>query len=151
MARIEEGTESMTGETTTPAVQEFATGAVRGTDRNGVRYDLLPRVAMRRLAETCAEGAAKYGDHNWLHGMPSGDMLNHALAHVFDYLDGDRSEDHLAHAIWNLCGVLHNEERRPDMHAGLLGPGGTLTEEIRATLAEHAIRKGSGGDRPAVS
>jgi hypothetical protein len=94
----------------------FATGAVRGTDRDGQRYDLIPHVGLRRLAETCAEGAVKYGEGNWLKGIPSSDLLNHALAHVHAYAAGDRGEDHLAHAAWNLFVVMHNEERRPDLH-----------------------------------
>lgn len=35
----------------------FSTGAVRGTDANDVRFDLITPVGLRRLAETCAEGA----------------------------------------------------------------------------------------------
>lgn len=32
-----------------------------------------------------------------------GSVLNHALAHIYKYLDGsDRSEDHIGHAIANL-------------------------------------------------
>jgi len=36
----------------------FATGAVRGTDADGERWDLITPIALRRLAETCAEGPA---------------------------------------------------------------------------------------------
>jgi hypothetical protein len=76
-------------------VERFATGAVRGTDVKA-RYDLIPLVGLRRLAETCAEGAGKYGENNWARGIPSSNVINHALAHIANYLDGDRTEDHLA-------------------------------------------------------
>jgi hypothetical protein len=93
----------------------FATGAVRGTDANGERWDLITPIGLRRLAETCAEGVAKYGEHNWARGIPASVMLNHALRHIYLYLAGDASEDHLAHAAWNILGVCHFEEAMPDM------------------------------------
>ena len=64
---------------------------------------------------TMAEGAAKYGDNNWERGFPINDILNHALAHVFKHLSGDRTEDHLGHAAANLLMAIHTEamnERR---------------------------------------
>lgn len=94
---------------------QYATGAVRSADAEATRYDLVSHVGMRRLAETCAEGAAKYGDRNWEKGMPVTVMLNHGLRHIFMYLAGDASEDHLAHAAWNLFGAMHMEELRPDL------------------------------------
>jgi len=53
----------------------FATGAVRGTDADGERWDLITPIGLRRLAETCAEGAAKYGERNWQKGIPASVML----------------------------------------------------------------------------
>lgn len=88
----------------------FESGAVRGTDRSGVRWDLLPFRGLRRVAETCAFGAAKYGPDNWRKGIPQEDLLNHAIAHLADWREGDESEDHLAHAAWNLLVMIHNEE-----------------------------------------
>jgi len=93
----------------------FATGAVRSTDADSVRFDLITPIGLRRLAETCAEGARKYGDHNWTRGIPASVMLNHAIRHIYLYLAGDDSEDHLAHAAWNLLGVCHFEEVLPEM------------------------------------
>lgn len=81
----------------------------------GVRYDLISPIGLRRIAETYAEGSQKYGDHNWLKGMPASDLLNHALAHLNDFKRGDTSEDHLAHAAWNLIAMMHFQETRPDM------------------------------------
>jgi hypothetical protein len=62
-----------------------------------------------------AEGAEKYGEWNWQKGFPVNDILNHALAHIFNHLAGDRSEDHLGHAAANLLMAIHTEatnERR---------------------------------------
>ena len=96
-------------------IMRFATGAVRSTDANNERWDLITPIGLRRLAETCAEGARKYGEHNWLKGIPASVMLNHAIRHLFLYLAGDTSEDHLAHAAWNILGVCHFEEVMPEM------------------------------------
>lgn len=93
----------------------FPTGAVRSTDADNVRFDLITPIGLRRLAETCAEGAKKYGDFNWQKGIPASEMLNHAIRHVYLWLEGDSEEDHLAHAAWNILGVCHFEEVLPEM------------------------------------
>ncbi len=93
----------------------FPSGAVRGADAENVRFDLITPIGLRRLAETCAEGAKKYGDFNWQRGIPASVMLNHAIRHIYLWLDGDVAEDHLAHAAWNILGVCHFEEAMPEM------------------------------------
>jgi hypothetical protein len=107
------------------AIVEFPSGAVRSADRVGQRYDLISPIGMRRLAETCHEGASKYSDYNWEKGMPISEMLNHAIAHLYAYASGDRSEDHLAHAAWNCFGAMHSEELWPELNTNLRGPGCT--------------------------
>lgn len=94
--------------------QKFATGAVRSSDAAGVRYDLITPVGLRRLAETYKEGSVKYGDNNWQKGFPASDVMNHAMRHIMLWLDGDKTEDHLAHAAWNLLTIMHFEERKPE-------------------------------------
>lgn len=97
------------------AVHRFASGAVRGTDASGTRFDLISPVALEALAETYAEGAAKYGDDNWLKGIPTSDLLNHALRHLNMWQRGDTSEPHLAHAAWNVLAMIHFERTRPEL------------------------------------
>ena len=93
----------------------FASGAIRSTDAENERWDLIPPIGLRRLAETCAEGARKYGVNNWQKGIPASDLINHAIRHLYLYLAGDVSEDHLAHAAWNLLAVCHFEETKPEL------------------------------------
>ncbi len=62
------------------------------------RFDLLDAPAMFALAKVLHEGAVKYGDYNW-RNIPIRDHLNHLLAHVFAYMAGDESDDHLEHAF----------------------------------------------------
>lgn len=96
-------------------VTAFASGAVRGTDANSTRYDLISPHILTAMAEAYAEGAIKYGDDNWLKGIPSKDLLNHALRHIVLWQSGDNSEDHLGHAMWNIGAIIHFQKTRPDL------------------------------------
>ncbi len=93
----------------------FPSGAIRSSDAESTRYDLISPIGLRRLAETYAYGARKYGDDNWLKGIPASDLFNHAVRHLYLWLAGDRSEDHLAHSVWNIMAIMHFEEMRPEL------------------------------------
>jgi len=99
----------------TGPLAKFETGAVR-QELDDVRYDLISVVGLRRLAETYAEGAKKYTDHNWRKGMPFSVLLNHLIKHIYQYLDGDRDEDHLAHAAWGLFALMDFEETHAEQN-----------------------------------
>lgn len=90
---------------------KFDTGAVRSNttanNRGDVDYTVVCPAALRSLARTMAEGAKKYGKHNWTKGIPNSNSLNHAMAHLQEYLEGDRSEDHLGHALANIQFIIH--------------------------------------------
>ena len=99
---------------------KFGTGAVRSDTVEAFRYDLVSPIGLREVARTCAEGAAKYGDWNWEKGMPVHDLLNHAIAHIYQFLSGDRSEPHLGHAAWNVLAAIHSQEQWPHLNEGNL-------------------------------
>ena len=106
------------------SLKTFHTGATRSSKMAGIsnsgvfdfdpRYDLISPIGLRRLAETYSEGANIHGERNWEQGLPVSDCLNRALAHIFVYCSGDRSEDHLAHAAWGLFAAMHFEEKEKD-------------------------------------
>ncbi len=111
----------------------YSTGAVRSSDAESARYDLVSPIGLRREAEACAEGSIKYGDFNWEKGMPVNDLLNHALRHIYAFLSGDRSEDHLGHAKWNLGAACHSQELWPHLNEGTLrGEGCTPPAKEKA-------------------
>jgi hypothetical protein len=91
--------------------QQFATGAVRDRQAGKGRFDLLPALAMTRLARHFEKGAAKYGDRNWEQGIPLSRFLDSALRHLFAYLAGRDDEDHLVAAAWNLLTALETDAR----------------------------------------
>lgn len=88
----------------------YESGASRSADAEGARYDLIPPLALRRLAERYAMGAKTHGDRNWEAGFPEGVVMNHLLTHIELYRAGDRSDDHLAAAAWGLFAEMHFEE-----------------------------------------
>jgi hypothetical protein len=99
------------------SIIETSTGARREKGVAGsktsvfpARFSLVPAIGLRRLAETCGEGEIKYGQGNWLAGFKQTDLLDHAQAHLNEYIAGDKKEDHLAHAAWNLFVAMHLEE-----------------------------------------
>lgn len=96
------------------------TGAVRSADADDVRYDLISPIALEAYARTCAEGANKYGDFNWEKGLDVPSLLNHAIRHQYLFLSGDRSEDHLGHALWNIGAAIHSLKVWPHLNDGKL-------------------------------
>jgi hypothetical protein len=90
--------------------QEFSTGARRDTQTGKGRFDLLPVNAMFRLAKHFENGAVKYGDSNWLKGIPLSRYLDSLLRHAFKVAGGLEDEDHLSAVIWNACCLLETQE-----------------------------------------
>lgn len=108
---------------TVKKLKKYTTGAVRSTDCQTVRYDLISPIGLDALARTYAEGAQKFGEFNWENGMPAVDLINHALRHLFMFLAGNREEDDLGHAAWNIIGAIHSLEAWPELNEGRLrGP-----------------------------
>lgn len=130
---------------------KFQTGAVRSADKNHVMYQLISPIGMRRMAETMKEGFDKYGAYNWERGMPIGDLLNHAIAHIYAFLSGvpsvdaktGKTEDDLAHAAWNLYAAMHMEETHPDLDHGLRAKNKPIPEPetVRDKLVAEEFKK----------
>lgn len=100
---------------TDSVVRVFESGAVRSKDADHARYDLIPFAAMESMGRTLKEGADKYGEYNWQKGMPTGDLLNHTLQHLYKFIAGDRSENHIGHAMCNLAFLAHFEMLNSDI------------------------------------
>lgn len=84
----------------------FSTGSVRDVRKGKGRYDLIPPYSLRRLARHYENGAIKYGDCNWEKGQPVRSYIDSMLRHGQDFLEGDRSEDHLAAVAWNAFAAM---------------------------------------------
>lgn len=88
----------------------FKTGAVRDRPAGKGLPTLRSPIANRRVNKHFETGAIKYDLRNWEKGMPVIEFLNSAQRHLDDYLEGDRCEDHLAAAEWNIHCAIHTEE-----------------------------------------
>jgi len=86
-------------------IKTYGTGAQRSHIEE--RWSLLPMDSLMAAARVMAKGAERHGDNNWRKGIPVEDVLDHAMNHIAKYLLGDRSEEHLAHALCNLCMAVH--------------------------------------------
>jgi len=94
--------------------EEFSTGMVRDTQDDKPRYDLIDRAFLRRWAELMARGAKKYGENNWRKASTVEELNRFrasAVRHLFQYLEGDRAEDHAAAVAFNLAGAEMVEEK----------------------------------------
>lgn len=88
----------------------FDTGSRRDTREGKGRYDLMSPIVLERDARHLEFGAKKYGERNWEKGQPLCRYIDSALRHIYKYLSGERDEDHLAAARWNLGALIHTEE-----------------------------------------
>jgi Domain of unknown function (DUF5664) len=67
-----------------------------------VRFDLIPAYSLKIVAQILAVGAVKYGENNWML-IDTEDHINHAVNHLYLFLSGDTTENHLGNAA---CRVL---------------------------------------------
>jgi hypothetical protein len=86
----------------------YQSGAIRS--KLEARYDLLPLAGLTAMAEAMARGLEKYPRDNWRKGIPVEQCINHAIRHLYLWLEGDRSEDHLAHCGCNVLMAITLKE-----------------------------------------
>jgi hypothetical protein len=89
--------------------EHSVTGGEREAPTGKGRFDLVPSYPIRRLAQHYEHGAKKYAARNWEKGLELGRFIDSAERHMNQFKDGDRTEDHLAAILWNICGYLWTE------------------------------------------
>ena len=97
----------------------FDTGAVRDAQEGKGRMDLLPMRAIFAVAKIFETGAKKYDANNWRKGIPLSRYADSGMRHTMKYMRGDKDEDHLSQAIWNLMCL---SETQSMIEEGLLPP-----------------------------
>ena len=88
---------------------EFETGAVRDIHTGKGRYDLIPWDAIHELAIHCELGALKYGERNCEKGIPIHSLIDSASRHISCYMRGQKDENHLRAAMWNIAFAIEME------------------------------------------
>jgi hypothetical protein len=80
---------------------EFSTGAVRDASYGKGIPSAIPPRALIKLAKRFEDGAAKYKRDNWKQGIPISRYVDSLYRHLWAFMEGDESEDHLGAVIWN--------------------------------------------------
>jgi hypothetical protein len=88
----------------------FVTGAVRDSDENKPRPDLISPFAMERLAEWLRLGATKYSERNWEQGIPLSRCTASLYRHLLKFQQGRTDEDHVAAILCNAMFIAHTQE-----------------------------------------
>jgi len=92
-------------------IRVFESGAKRDSDLNKPYIHNLKPYTRLRFGYHMTLGASKYGDNNWLLGMPTDQYLESVDRHLALYMSGDRTEDHLSAIIFGIQGCMINEEK----------------------------------------
>ena len=99
--------------------QTFASGAVRDTDDDKPRPDLVSPFALERLGEWLRLGAIKYEERNWERGIPISRSMASLYRHLLKFQQGVTDEDHLAAIMCNAMFIIHTSEM---VRRGVLPP-----------------------------
>lgn len=84
----------------------FETGAVRDAMKGKGCPSLLPIDALRAASRRFEDGAEKYGRSNWEKGIPLSRYADSLYRHLWQFMEGDTTEDHGGAVIWNaMCMV----------------------------------------------
>jgi hypothetical protein len=83
------------------ARSEFDTGAVRDASEGKGNPSLIPIDALRAVSKRFEDGATKYGRDNWQQGIPLSRYVDSLYRHLWQFMEGDTTEDHAGAIIWN--------------------------------------------------
>lgn len=128
----------------------FDSGMVRDTDEGKPRYDLIPLLPLRRLAELYARGAVKYGPSNWQKANSDEELQRFkasAFRHLVQALDGDRDEDHWSGVVFNVFAAEWLENKLQSASDKITGQAISKMLEDAVTNGPMIVRPSSHGDR----
>ena len=99
-------------------VKDVVGEAVRA-DADKLRYDLIPPIPIRGLAEVLTAGSKKYADNNWMRGMKWSRCYASLMRHLQAWysgedLDPETGISHLHHAAANIMFLQQYSETFPE-------------------------------------
>ncbi len=98
--------------------RQFDTGAQRDTAEGKLRMSLVPQQELRRVMKRYLDGAEKYGENNWMKGMPLSVYYDCAHRHLEEWWRGNwDDEDHAAAVVWNMLCAMYTERKAHDIDA----------------------------------
>ncbi len=81
------------------------------------RFDLIPPIALIRLAKLYGQDAKAYGARDWEQGRNLSEYVNDAMIHLNLLLARDSTDDHAIRVVWNMLAYVANQHM---IHAGKL-------------------------------
>lgn len=120
-------------------VNAFEGGSFRQKDLGNGVFHCMPVSGIRRLSQRYELGTVKYENGDaYKDGLPTSQCFDHALKHLFEYLDGDNTEDHLAAAAWNILAIMEMEVRKPEWQNIKSRQGLPCNEYLEYTKEDYA-------------
>lgn len=93
----------------------FEGGSFRENSLGKGIFHAIPSIAVTRVAQRYELGMVKYGRSDaYKDGMPTSRSFDSAMRHLWQYLEGDNSEDHLAAVVWNCFAMMEMEVNKPE-------------------------------------
>lgn len=89
----------------------FESGAIRDSNDDKIRPDLISPLMLKALGKVLAEGAKHYGARNWEKGMPPETFKESAARHYVSWMNDEDDEDHAAKLIFNVMGYIHFRDK----------------------------------------
>lgn len=93
----------------------FRTGAQRDETEGKGAPSLLGSELIRRVSVHLEKGARHYGPDNWRKGMPFRRTADSLIRHIFQWLERDDVEDHLAAIVCNAMFLMQFEKEHPEL------------------------------------
>jgi|LSQX01.3.fsa_nt_gb hypothetical protein len=91
--------------------EQFTGGAVRDSQEDKPRPDLISPFFKERLGDWLRLGAQRYKPWNWAKGMPISRVVASLERHLMEFQQGLDDEDHLAAIAANAMFLLDFDER----------------------------------------
>lgn len=101
----------------------YPTGMVRSADVEDYAFHLISPIAYRAWAAAYRRGEIKYSAYNCEKGCAATEFLKHAELHILRFKEGDRSEDNLGAAMWNIGMMIHSLALWPHLNGNLRRAG----------------------------
>ena len=99
--------------------RQFESGAQRDTSDGKLRMSLVPQEELKRVMQRYLDGAEKYGESNWMKGMPLSVYYDCAHRHLEAWWNDKRDEDHAAAAVWNILCAMWTEKNARTLPEGM--------------------------------
>lgn len=89
-------------------------------DGGKLRYDLIPVLPLRLLAEVYTIGAKKYADRNWEKGISYSRIIGALMRHLEAFragesYDSEGGQHHLASVAWCAFALMEYERTHPEL------------------------------------